>query len=107
MTDSLPPHAVIRERQSRKCVLRYLADPMMAEPYALSGVLSEVGERGERGGYEQFSLMFHAEEGSGAHQGMYAVDFDDGVRWNLFLVPVQRDGTQIAYEACFNRAVQA
>ena len=69
----------------------------------LVGALAEVGERRERQGYEQFALLFKVEEPGAPQQGNYAVVFEGEEARDIFLVPVAREGTQIAYEAVFNR----
>jgi hypothetical protein len=100
----LPAYAELLERRAHDCTLRYLAtDNVAAEP-SLSAQLVEVGERRERAGYEQFSLLFSAEKGPGHRQGTYAVEFADGQRWEVFLVPVGGKDGKTDYEACFNRS---
>jgi hypothetical protein len=99
----LPSHAEIHARREQPCTLRYLSDAEGAA--ALDAVLSSVGERTEVGGYERFSLFFQADEGAGPRQGLYTVGFADGIRWDMFLVPVERVGTRIVYQACFNRSL--
>lgn len=101
----LPSYAEMHARQQQACTLHYLSGAPEESP-ALDGVLSEVGERRELGGYERFSLLFRADEGSGPRQGTYAIRFADHARWEIFLVPVARVEAQIVYEACFNRGVQ-
>ena len=103
---NVPSHAEIRLRERQPCRLVYTATSSPAP--ALVGVLHEVGDAKDVGGYEQFSLLFHAEEGDGPRQGMYVVAFEDDVAWDVFLVPVARAGdARIVYEACFNRARSA
>ncbi|MEO7063064.1 MAG: hypothetical protein ABI082_04720 [Dokdonella sp.] len=107
MPHSVPSYPEFRSRVAQTCSLRCLVDTAIEDAPVLDAVLSDVSERGERSGYEHFSLMFRAEEGTGPRQGMYAVSFADGVRWDVFLVPVERDSARIVYEACFNRGVPA
>lgn len=95
---ALPSYAELQARREQACALSYAAD---AQDAAQSGVLSEVGARSERSGYEQFSLLFRVH--GAPRQGNYAVTFADGMRCDVFLVPVAREGEQIVYEACFNR----
>lgn len=102
-----PSYTEILERCAQSCTLHYLATPDAAGETPLSAVLSTVSECRERAGYEQFSLLFHADDVAEPRQGMYAVNFADGVRWDVFLVPVERKAAQIVYEACFNRSVGA
>ena len=71
----------------------------------LAGTLSEVGERRERQGYEQFALLFRAD--GEPRQGLYDVVFDGEPARAIFLVPVGIEGGQVVYEACFNRAIGA
>lgn len=101
----LPPYADIHARREQACTLRSLSDADAAP--ALEAVLASVGERTEHAGYERFSLFFRADQGSGARQGTYAVGFSDGTRWDMFLVPIERAGAQIVYQACFNRSLPA
>jgi hypothetical protein len=70
----------------------------------LVGTLAEVGERRERQGYEQFALLFKVDEPGAPQQGNYAVVFEGEEPRGIFLVPVAREGTQVVYEAVFNRA---
>lgn len=97
---ALPSYAELQARREQACALNYVvaAD---AKDAAQSGVLSEVGARSEHSGYEQFSLLFRVH--GAPRQGNYAVTFADGMRCDVFLVPVAREGEQIVYEACFNR----
>lgn len=87
---------------ARECSLRYSVGDA-SEP-AFPAVLAEVGERRERQGFELFSLLFHAQTAGTPQQGNHAVAFADGVSWDIFLVPIAREGTRVVYEAIFNRA---
>ena len=89
----------------RACRIRSL--DREGEAVELVGVLAEVGERRERQGYEQFVLLFKVDEPGRPQQGNHAVAFDGEDERDIFLVPVAREGTQVAYEAVFNRAVIA
>jgi hypothetical protein len=93
---AFPSHAEFRARLAQACSLH-----LAGAPAPLDGVLAEVGDRREHSGYEQFSLLFHAD--GPPRQGTYAVTFADGRHWELFLVPVAQEGARIVYEACFNR----
>lgn len=73
----------------------------------LAGVLAEVGERRVRQGYEQFALLFKVIEAGMPQQGNYTVSFDGEDARDIFLVPVARDGGQVAYEAVFSRTATA
>lgn len=75
------------------------------EEPVLPAVLAEVGERRERQGFEVFALLFHALTPGTPQQGSHSVTFGDGVSWDIFLVPIAREGTRVVYEAIFNRAV--
>ncbi len=87
--------------QGRACRIRSL--DREGDAVELVGVLAEVGERREQRGYEQFALLFKADEPGHPQQGNYEVEFDgDEARW-IFLVPVAREGARIVYEAVFNR----
>jgi uncharacterized protein DUF6916 len=92
-------------RRASDCSLRCSAGD--AAEQAFPAVLAEVGERGQRQGYEHFSLLFHAETAATPQQGSYAVTFADGVCWEIFLVPVAREGARVVYEAVFNRTIAA
>ncbi|MBA8885389.1 DUF6916 family protein [Dokdonella fugitiva] len=70
-----------------------------------TGVLSDVEERRERQGYEQFALLFRAD--GAPQQGLYDVVFDGEPVRQIFLVPIGIEGGQVVYEACFNRAIGA
>lgn len=85
----------------RACGIRSL--DREGDAVELVGVLAEVGERRERNGYEQFALLFKVTEPGVPQQGNYAVAFDGHDPRDIFLVPVARDGMQVAYEAVFNR----
>lgn len=101
---ALPSYAECQTRQEQACALNYLVSAD-AQDVAQPGVLAEVGTRRERSGYEQFMLLFRAH--GAPRQGNYTVTFADGMRWEVFLVPVAREGEQIVYEACFNRETVA
>jgi hypothetical protein len=70
-----------------------------------AGMLSEVSERRERQGYEQFALLFRAD--GAPQQGLYNIVFEGEPAHEIFLVPVGIEGGQVVYEACFNRAIVA
>lgn len=90
-------------RQASRCDLRLgVGDAAEA---AFQAMLSEVGERKERQGFENFMLLFRAEPAGAPQQGMHVVTFTDGVQQEIFLVPVARAGEQVDYEAIFNRAI--
>lgn len=90
--------------RAQSCTLRYLTAAPGEEPTSVA-VLDEVSDRLAREGFEQFSLLFRV-AGSGApRQGTYAVTFAGATTWEVFLVPVKREGTDVYYEACFNRDV--
>lgn len=102
---NLPSYAEFRARAAQACRLARVDEP--GAQSELSAVLSHVGERCERSGYEQFSLVFDADAGHGPQQGLYAATFDDGADWTLFLVPIAHNASGIVYEACLNRALPA
>jgi hypothetical protein len=87
--------------RGRDCRLQPLGDDAAVELHA---VLADVGERRERQGYEQFALVFRAQESGEPQQCIYAVTFDGDEAREMFLVPIGREGAQVSYEACFNRS---
>jgi len=95
-------HEDLSRLQGRSCRLR--ASEGGGE---LTAVLAEVGERRERQGYEHFSLLFHVQQADAPRQGLYVVAIDGEPEREMFLVPVGRDGSQVTYEACFNRRLTA
>lgn len=90
-------------RKASSCGLRFGVGE--AAEAAFQAVLSEVGERKERQGFENFTLLFRAEPAGAPQQGIHVVTFADGVQQEIFLVPVARAGAQVDYEAIFNRAI--
>lgn len=70
----------------------------------LPATLWQVGERRRRGDCEEFSLLFHVAASGMPRQGLYGVTFDGDDTREMFLVPVGREGTQVIYEASFNRS---
>jgi hypothetical protein len=86
----------------RACRIRSL--DREGDAVEFDGVLAEVGERRERQGYEQFVLLFKVDESGRPQQGNYAITFDGEDSRDIFLVPVAREGAQVAYEAVFNRS---
>jgi hypothetical protein len=90
-------HEDFRKLQGRPCMLR------AGDGVELPAVLAEVGERRERQGFEQFSLLFRARQEDAPQQGLYRVAIEGEAEGELFLVPIGRDGDQVSYEACFNR----
>jgi hypothetical protein len=85
----------------RACRIRSLDRD--GEPVELAGALVEIGERRERQGFEQFALLFKVEEPGRPQQANYIVEFDGEEERGIFLVPIAREGAQVAYEAVFNR----
>jgi len=53
--------------------------------------------------FEQFVLLFKVDEPGRPQQGNYTLLFDGEADRRIFLVPVAREGAQVAYEAVFNR----
>ncbi|MEO6689154.1 MAG: hypothetical protein ABIS07_13915 [Dokdonella sp.] len=92
----------ILARRGQSCTLEYLTAQPGLEP-ADAASLAEVSERVASAAFEQFSLLFRVPQPGAARQGTYAVAFADGVNWEMFLVPVRREGADVLYEACFNR----
>ena len=99
---ALPSYAEIRARQAQPCMLRH-GSGQATDDRPIAALLAEVDERREGGGCEQFSLFFSATEPGQPRQGIHTVTFADAAIWEVFLVPVRRDGEQVVYEACFNR----
>jgi hypothetical protein len=96
----------ILARRALPCTLRFVS-AQGGDEVVLPGLLAEVGARREQAGFEQFSMLFRVTSAGGPRQGTYAVTFADATSWEMFLVPVQREGADIVYEACFNRSVPA
>ncbi len=71
----------------------------------MPATLADVGERLERQGFEQFSLLFQVQQAGEPRQGLHAVVIEGEPVGEMFLVPVARNGDQVSYEACFNRRV--
>ena len=93
----------ILAHRTQSCTLQYLTVAGGVEEAISGAVLSEVSELVASAGFEQFSLLFRVPQPGAARQGTYAVAFADGVNWEVFLVPVRREGADLFYEACFNR----
>jgi hypothetical protein len=55
---------------------------------------------------EQFSLVFRAPADAPAEQRIYGLEHDETGPFELFLVPLGRDGEDLLYEAVFNRRVE-
>jgi hypothetical protein len=55
--------------------------------------------------YEQFSLIFSADEGAPPEQGVYHVEHNEVGSFDLFLVPIAANGGGIDYQAVFNRII--
>jgi hypothetical protein len=51
----------------------------------------------------RFSVFLSGDAGSQLPQGSYRVEAGDREPFDLFLVPVARDGDRVSYEAAFNR----
>jgi hypothetical protein len=94
----------ILAHRAQSCTLQYLASAPGEEP-AKAAMLAEVSDRLAREGFEQFSMLFSVAESGAPRQGTYAVTFADATAWEIFLVPVRRQGADVFYEACFNRDV--
>jgi len=101
---ALPSYAEFQARREQACALNYVVSAD-AHDAPQPGVLAEIGARSERAGYEQFSVLFRVH--GAPRQGNYAVTFADGLRWEVFLVPIAREDEQIVYEACFYRQTGA
>ena len=92
----------ILAHRAHACTLEFLTAHPGQEP-VVAATLAEVSDRVASAGFELFSLLFRVPHPGAARQGTYAVAFADGVNWEVFLVPVRREGADIVYEACFNR----
>ena len=100
---SAPTYEEFAARLAQPCRFAQLIHDV--EQPSRAAVLHRVGERRERSGYEQFTLIFHVEAHDAPQQGMHAVTFADGMRWEIFVVPIARLAAGIAYEACYNRSL--
>jgi hypothetical protein len=65
--------------------------------------LVEVGELASSPRQEQFSVVFRGPARPFLSQGMYRLAHERMGEFDLFLVPVGRDGDRYLYEAVFNR----
>jgi len=65
--------------------------------------LIDVAENGSSPQVESFTLSFQAPPGAPVRQGSYPVAHDALGEFELFVVPVGRDGRGVQYEAVFNR----
>jgi hypothetical protein len=57
--------------------------------------------------YEAFSLIFNGPESPQLPQGIYAFEQEKIGRFELFIVPVGREGGAVQYQAVFNRPVNS
>lgn len=57
--------------------------------------------------YEGFSLMFHGPGERFLPQRMYSFEHDSMGRFELFIVPVGREGGTFKYQAVFNRRIKS
>jgi hypothetical protein len=71
------------------------------QPVALELVHVTVGQCSPT--HEQFSAVFSGSVAAGLGQGCFRIEQDQLGAFDLFLVPVAREGNQIRYEAVFNR----
>jgi hypothetical protein len=94
----------ILAHNTQSCTLAYLTE-QPGQAAAIAATLAEVSGRVASAGFEQFSMLFRVAQSGAARQGTYAVAFADGVNWEVFLVPVRREGADVFYEACFNRDI--
>jgi hypothetical protein len=56
--------------------------------------------------YESFSLTFHGPESSFLPQKTYPFDHPQLGKFELFIVPVGKEGSVFKYQAVFNRRIQ-
>lgn len=56
--------------------------------------------------YENFSLMFHGSGERFLPQKMYSFEHEKMGSFDLFIVPVGREGNLIKYQAVFNRRIK-
>lgn len=91
--------------RAQSCTLQYLTAAGGGEEASSVAVLAEVSDRVVSAEFEQFSMLFRVPPPDAARQGTYAVAFADGVNWEVFLVPIRREGADVFYEACFNRNI--
>jgi hypothetical protein len=57
--------------------------------------------------YESFSLLFHGPESRFVPQGIRTFEHPQLGRFDLFIVPVGKEGGMIQYQAVFNRPLQS
>ncbi|HWF19506.1 MAG TPA: hypothetical protein VG754_09565 [Verrucomicrobiae bacterium] len=71
-----------------------------------SGLMA--ASNGQRGGqFESFSLMFHGPNSRFLPQKTYTFEHPRLGKFELFIVPVGRDGDLFKYQAVFNRRIQS
>jgi hypothetical protein len=58
------------------------------------------------GPYESFSVIFNAPGGPMLPQGTYSFEHEQMGQFDLFIVPVGREGGSIQYQAVFNRLMK-
>jgi len=78
-----------------------------AEGQVIDLTLAEVVDHGSTDRQQQFSLIFHGPVDAPPRQGIYQLQHSSLGALDLFLVPVARDATGLAYEAVINRFVES
>jgi hypothetical protein len=68
--------------------------------------LVEVRRGSSAAGWEAFSLVFQAPVEAPAEQRIYELEQGVTGSFELFLVPIGRDGGGLRYEAVFNRRIE-
>ncbi|MEO7324953.1 MAG: hypothetical protein ABIW82_09005 [Dokdonella sp.] len=92
----------ILAHRAQSCTLQYQTADGGDEAATTAATLAEVSDLVASAGFERFTLLFRVPQLGAGQQGTYAVAFADGVNWEVFLVPVRREGADVLYEACFN-----
>lgn len=99
----MPSYDEMAMRVGQPCRLERCDGNAAGSPYP--AILHSISARRVHSGYEQFSLLFHSRQDQPEQQAIHAATFDDGISWEVFLVPVARVAEGYAYEACFNRTL--
>jgi len=99
MTPSLE-HADFAKQLNSKFLIR------IDDSQTVESELAEVSEHWISPGQEQFSLVFRTSNEFFLGQGLRLFEHEVMGQFELFLVPIGRDGAGTSYEAVFNRLVK-